>query len=143
MTPVEEIFNLAYGIITDTDYAKLSDEDLKDLSITFLKFSITKFKELKADTTMVEDDFGDIYFQDELTIEEQMILAYGMLYAWLHQKVMYNRMLKNAINSKDFQQLSQANVLLRANELLDYVRKEFNRLRKSYTKRYDNFQGWS
>lgn len=143
MTPIEDIFNLAYSIITDTDYAKLSDEDLKDLSITFLKFSITKFKEIKANVTMIEDEFGDVYFQDELTIEEQMILAYGMLYAWLHQKVMYNRMLKNAINSKDFQQLSQANVLLRANELLDYVRKEFNRLRKAYTKRYNNFQGWS
>ncbi len=143
MTPIEDIFNLMYGLITDSDLAKLSNEDLQDLSITFLTYAITRFKESKADLTIIDDEQGNKFFKDKLTIEEKMILAYGMLYAWLHHKVMYNRMLKNAINTKDFQQLSQANVLLRANELLDYTRKEFNRLRKAYTKRYKDFEGWS
>lgn len=143
MTPIEDVFNLMYGLITDSDLARLSNEDLQDLSITFLTYAITRFKESKADLTIIEDELNNKCFKDELTMEEKMILAYGMLYAWLHHKVMYNRMLKNAINTKDFQQLSQANVLLRANELLDYTRKEFNRLRKAYTKRYNDFQGWS
>ena len=59
MTPIEEVFNLMYGLITDTDLAKLSNEDLKDLSITFLKHTIVKFKECKADLTIEEDDSGD------------------------------------------------------------------------------------
>lgn len=143
MTPIEDVFNLMYGLITDSDLARLSNEDLQDLSITFLTYAITRFKESKADLTIIEDELNNKCFKDELTMEEKMILAYGMLYAWLHHKVMYNRMLKNAINTKDFQQLSQANVLLRANELLDYTRKEFNRLRKAYTKRYNDFEGWS
>ena len=44
MTPIEEVFNLMYGLITDTDLAKLSNEYLKDLSITFFKHTIVKFK---------------------------------------------------------------------------------------------------
>lgn len=143
MTPIEDVFNLMYGLITDSDLAKLSNEDLEDLSITFLTYAITRFKESKADLTIVEDEQNNKFFKDKLTIEEKMILAYGMLYAWLHHKVMYNRMMKNAINTKDFNQLSNANLLLRLNELLDYTRKEFNRLRKAYTKRYNDFQGWS
>lgn len=143
MTPIEDVFNLMYGLITDSDLAKLSNEDLEDLSITFLTYAITRFKESKADLTIVEDELNNKFFKDKLTIEEKMILAYGMLYAWLHHKVMYNRMMKNAINTKDFNQLSNANLLLRLNELLDYTRKEFNRLRKAYTKRYNDFQGWS
>lgn len=143
MTPIEDVFNLMYGLITDSDLARLSNEDLEDLSITFLTYAISRFKESKTDLEIIEDELGDKYFKNKLTNEEKVILAYGMLYAWLHHKVMYNRMLKNAINTKDFQQLSQANVLLRANELLDYTRKEFNRLRKAYSRRYDDFQGWS
>lgn len=143
MTPIEDVFNLMYGLITDSDLAKLSNEDLEDLSITFLTYAISRFKESKADLTIVEDEQNNKFFKDKLTIEEKMILAYGMLYAWLHHKVMYNRMMKNAINTKDFNQLSNANLLLRLNELLDYTRKEFNRLRKAYTKRYNDFQGWS
>ena len=143
MTPIEDVFNLMYGLITDSDLAKLSNEDLEDLSVTFLTYAITRFKESKADLTIVEDEQNNKFFKDKLTIEEKMILAYGMLYAWLHHKVMYNRMMKNAINTKDFNQLSNANLLLRLNELLDYTRKEFNRLRKAYTKRYNDFSGWS
>ena len=143
MTPIEEVFNLMYGLITDTDLAKLSNEDLKDLSITFLKHTIVKFKECKADLTLLEDEEGNTCFKDELTLEEQSILAYGMLYYYLHHKVMYNKMMKNAINTKDFNQLSNANLLLRLNELLNDTRKEFNRRRKAYTKRYDDFEGWS
>ena len=143
MTPIEEVFNLMYGLITDSDLAKLSNDDLKDLSITFLNFSLMRFKELKADATIVEGENGEKYFKDELTMEEKTIIAYGMLWAWLHHKVMYDRMLKNAINTKDFNQLSQANSLLRAQELLDYTRKEFFRLRKAYSKRMDGFSGWN
>ena len=143
MTPIEEVFNLMYGLITDTDLAKLSNEDLKDLSITFLKHTFVKFKECKADLTLLEDEEGNTCFKDELTLEEQSILAYGMLYYYLHHKVMYNKMMKNAINTKDFNQLSNANLLLRLNELLNDTRKEFNRRRKAYTRRYDDFEGWN
>ena len=144
MTPIEEIFNLFYGLITDTDLAKLSDQDLEDLSLTFLEFSISKFKECKKDLSIVtnEESFENC-IKDELTLEEKTILAYGMLYYYLHHKVMYNKMFKNSINTKDFNQLSNANLLLRLNELLNDTRKEFNRRRKAYSLRYSDFDGWS
>lgn len=142
-TPLDSVIDLAFSLIHDQDLAKLSEEDIKHLAYNFLSFAITKFKECKADLTIVEDEQGKKCFKDELTLEEQTILAYGVLYYWLHHRAMYSKMLKNAINTKDFQQLSNANLLLRLNELMAETRKEFNRLRKAYTRRYTNFKGWS
>jgi hypothetical protein len=59
------------------------------------------------------------------------------------EKVNYNRMLRNVINTKDFNSLSPANILLRMGELQEYYRREYFRMRKAYTKRYDGFNGWS
>ena len=127
MTPIDEVIDLAFSLIHDTDLAKLAEEDLKHLAYNFLTFSIAKFKECKSD----------------LTIEEKTILAYGVVYYWLQHKSNYNKLLKNAINTKDFQQLSNANLLLRLNEMTDNARKEFFRMRKAYSRRYDKFEGWS
>lgn len=142
-TPLDEIIDLAFSLIHDEDLSKLSEDDLKHLAYNFLNFAIVKFKESKADLTIVESEDGEKYFKDELTLEEKIILAYGWLYYWLHHKAMYSKMLKNAINTKDFNQLSNANLLLRLNELMNDCRKEFNRLRKAYTRRYDDFDGLS
>ena len=142
-TPLDEIIDLAFSLIHDTDLAKMAEEDLKHLAYNFLNFAIVKFKECKADLTIVENEFDEKCFKDELTMEEKIILAYGWTYYWLHHKAMYNRMLKNAINSKDFNQLSNANLLLRLNEMMENTRKEFFRLRKAYSKNMDDFTGWS
>ncbi len=143
MTRVEDILNLAFALITDTDLAKLSDEDLADLSTSFLTFAIKDFKECKKDMTITENEEGERVLTDELTSEEQAILAYGWLYYWLHHKVMYNKMLRNVINTKDFNQLSPANILLRMTELMEDARKNFLRARKRYTGNYTDFEGFS
>ena len=79
---------------------------------------------------------------DELTTEEQNILAQGCVLYWIESKTNYNKLMKNQINTKDYNQLSNANVLLRLNELLDYYRKNFLRQRKAYSRRMDDFNGW-
>lgn len=141
-TPLDNVVDLAFSLIHDTDLAKLSEEDIQHLAYNFLDFAIARFKECKADLTINEDESGVKHFTDELTTEEKTILAYGTLYYWLHHKAMYSRMLKNAINTKDFNQLSNANLLLRLNEMMDNARREFFRLRKAYSKNYKDFNGW-
>ena len=135
--------DLAFSLIHDIDLAKMAEDDFRHLGYNWLNFAIARFKECKANLTINENEFYEKYFEDELTIEEQTILAYGVVYYWLHHKAMYSKLLKNAINTKDFQQLSNANLLLRLNEMKEDTRKEFLRLRKAYSKRYDNFQGWN
>ena len=146
-TPIDNVMDLAFSLIHDIDLAKMAEDDFKHLGYNWLNFAIARFKECKANLTINELDeryFVRKYFEDELTIEEQTILAYGVVYYWLHHKAMYSKLLKNAINTKDFQQLSNANLLLRLNEMKEDTRKEFLRLRKAYSKRYPgDWNGWN
>ena len=142
-TPLDEIFDRFYSLIKDTDLAKLDDEDLYKLTKVYYEMSSTRFKECKNNLELVQDEEGNYYTTDKLTVEEQNIIAQGMVYYWIESKANYNKLMKNQINTKDFNQLSNANVLLRLNELLDFYRREFNRLRKAYTRNYDDFEGWS
>ena len=143
-TPLDEIFDRFYSLIKDTDLAKLSDEDLYKLTKVYYEMASTRFKECKNNTELVQDEEGNYYTVDKLTIEEQNIIAQGMILYWVESKANYNKLMKNQINTKDYNQLSNANVLLRLNELLDYYRKNFLRQRKAYSRRIDDdFNGWS
>lgn len=142
MTPVTKVFDRFYSLIKDTDLGKLSDEDLHKLTVVYYEMASTRFKECKKNLELIEVD-GELYIMDDLTTEEQNIIAQGCVYYWIESKANYNKLMKNQINTKDFNQLSNANVLLRLNELLDFYRREFNRLRKAYTRNYDDFNGWS
>lgn len=142
-TPLDEIFDTFYSLIKDTDLAKLSDDDLYKLTKVYYEMASTRFKECKKNLELVADDEGNHYVTDVLSMEEKNIISQGMVYYWIQSKANYNKLMKNQINTKDYNQLSNANVLLRLNELLEYYRREFNRLRKAYTRNYDDFEGWS
>ena len=141
-TTLDEIFDRFYSLIKDTDLAKLSDEDLYKLTKVYYEMASTRFKECKNNLELVQDEEGNYYTVDKLTIEEQNIIAQGMILYWIESKTNYNKLMKNQINTKDYNQLSNANVLLRLNELLDYYRKNFLRQRKAYSRRMDDFNGW-
>lgn len=141
-TPLDEIFDTFYSLIKDTDLGKLSEEDLYKLTKVYYEMASTRFKECKKNLELIKVE-ENYYVTDILSIEERNIIAQGMVYYWIESKANYNKLMKNQINTKDFNQLSNANVLLRLNELLDFYRREFNRLRKAYTRNYDNFEGWS
>ncbi len=141
-TPLDEIFDRFYSLIKDTDLAKLDEEDLYKLTKVYYEMAATRFKECKNNLELVQDEEGNYYTIDKLTIEEQNIIAQGMILYWIESKTNYNKLMKNQINTKDYNQLSNANVLLRLNELLDYYRKNFLRQRKAYSRRMDDFNGW-
>ena len=142
MTPLDDIFDRFYSLIKDTDLAKLDDEDLYKLTKVYYEMAATRFKECKNNLELVQDEEGNYYTTDKLTVEEQKIIAQGMILYWIESKANYNKLMKNQINTKDYNQLSNANVLLRLNELLDYYRKNFLRQRKAYSRRMDDFNGW-
>ena len=142
MTPLDEIFDRFYSLIKDTDLAKLDDEDLYKLTKVYYEMAATRFKECKNNLELVQDSQGNYSIVGKLTVEAQNIIAQGMILYWIESKVNYNKLMKNQINTKDYNQLSNANVLLRLNELLDYYRKNFLRQRKAYSRRMDDFNGW-
>lgn len=150
MTPVEEIFARLAVIIEDTKFNKLSDEEIEFIFIKHLESSIVLFKELnkKYRPKIIRDDYGEYFIiktinddGEELDLEEQTILAYGMVIAWHESKIFRDRFLKQNINTKDFTQLSNATMLMNNNNLYEISQKQFVKRRRRYRNRDWNGDG--
>ena len=92
-TPLDEIFDRFYSLIKDTDLAKLDDEDLYKLTKVYYEMASTRFKECKNNLELVQDEEGNYYTTDKLTVEEQNIIAQGMILYWIESKTNYNKLL--------------------------------------------------
>lgn len=138
MTPIEEILDMFYSLIKDTEYGRLPESVVEALSINHIRFACVKFKECKKDLSIVKNDEGT-FINSELTDEEICIIAYGATQYYLEPKIKYSETLKNKVNTKDFNNLSTANILRAMYEVQDLTRKEFARMRRAYG--YKDFKG--
>jgi hypothetical protein len=152
MTPVENIYARISAIIEDHTYCKLPDEDIEFLFKNFLETAIIYFKELnvKHKPIIVENDFGELLIQktknvqgedDGLDLEEEVILAHGMILSWHKSKILRDKFLKQNLNTGDFNRLSNATMLANNLTLMDMLDKEFVKLRRRYRNRDWNGDG--
>ncbi len=152
MTPVENVYARISAIIEDHTYCKLPDEDIEFLFKNFLETAIIYFKELnvKYKPIIVENDFGEFFIQktknvqgedDGLDLEEEVILAHGMMLSWHKSKILRDRFLKQNLNTGDFNRLSNATMLANNITLFDVLSKEFIKLRRRYRNRDWNGDG--
>ena len=145
MTPVENIYARISTIIEDHTYCKLPDEDIEFIFKNFLETAIVYFKELnnKYKPILVENDYGELLIKktknvqddDGLDLEEEVILAHGMILSWHKSKILRDKFLKQNLNTDDFNRLSNATMLANNITLFDVLNKEFIKLRRKYRNR--------
>ena len=146
MTPVENIYARISAIIEDHTYCKLPDEDIEFLFKNFLETAIVYFKELnvKYAPIIIEDEIGEFYIkktknttEDEsgLDLDEEVILAHGMIISWHRSKILRDKFLKQNLNTGDFNRLSNATMLANNLTLMEELNKEFTKLRRRYRNR--------
>lgn len=146
MTPVENIYARISAIIEDHTYCKLSDEDIEFLFRNFLETAIVYFKELnnKYKPIIVENDYGEFFIKktknvtdddNGLDLEEEVILAHGMILSWHRSKILRDKFLKQNLNTDDFNRLSNATMLANNLTLMEQLNKEFVKLRRKYRNR--------
>ena len=148
MTPVSDIYARISVLIEDSRYCKLSDEEIEYIFEKFVENAIVLFKELNVryKPRVVENEFGEKFIQktinddiEDLDLDEQVILAHGMLISWHDTVILRDQFLKQRLNTKDFQQLSNATMLANNNVLHERIYKDFIKMRRRYRNR--NCQG--
>lgn len=132
MTTISIVKDMFLSLIDDVDLALLSEDDLEHLMDNWLKLSIMEFHNCKKDLTITTDDSGEMTFNDELNNEEIGILAYGMLLAWLEPKIRCWDTIKQHTGTSDFNKLSNANILLRLNDLQERTEIKLRNLKARY-----------
>ena len=137
-TSVEEIYRKFLGMIEDEEWLLVDDEVIEDLMLNYLENATVEFHQCKKDLTI---DYNNMCFVEELSMNEAMILAWGMVIHYLQPKIKREENLRQFVSDKDFNKLSNANMLMRLMNLEEKARKQLDTYQSRY--RFKEFTGWN
>lgn len=137
-TSVELVYRKFLGMIEDEEWLLVEEEVIEDLMLNYLENATVEFNECKKDLTI---DYYTMCFKEELDLNEIMILAYGMVIHYLQPKIKREENLRQFVSDKDFNKLSNANMLLRLMGLEKSARKQLEVYQSKYC--FKDFKGWN
>ena len=137
-TSVELVYRKFLGMIEDEEWLLVEEEVIEDLMLNYLENATVEFNECKKDLTI---DYYTMCFKEELDLNEIMILAYGMVIHYLQPKIKREENLRQFVSDKDFNKLSNANMLLRLIVLEKSARKKLEIYQSKYC--FNDFKGWN
>ena len=128
MTPLKEVYDAFFTLITDDMYLEISEEETREDCKSLLKSSLPLFEFPKQPLSICNLGDGSQAFDRDLTQEEINILAYGMVQIWLQRQITSIEILRQKFSGTDFKLSSQASHLQRLTSLMTNVRDEHRRL---------------
>jgi hypothetical protein len=137
-TPIQEIYRKFLGMIEDEEWLLVDDDVIEDLMLNYLENATVEFHQCKKDLTI---DYNNMCFIEELSMNEIMVLAWGMVIHYLQPKIKREENLRQFISDKDFNKLSNANMLMRLMNLEEKARKQLDIYQSRY--RFKEFTGWN
>ena len=136
-----------FSTIRPSQYLASLDEDtFNELMELYINRSASlEFKQCTkdlSDITTVEDDPTLTYpqFNEDLTDEEQWILAYGIFVSYLDSKLYEEKLFRASISTKDYKESSHAALLSELLDLHKYARSQLENYRRDYT--YNDFEAY-
>lgn len=157
-TPYKDILDRAIFRFSDLKLARMNEVDQYFILQKYLESAVSDFQSKCAVdlTQRVESQHTDVAydgisdyasvgsaasdlsdgFVEDLSGEEQEILALGVAYYWLSAQILNSELLKNKLSTKDYQYFSPANLMREIQTLRDSVRKEYRDRIVRYT--YDH-----
>ncbi len=137
-TPFQDIYDKFLNYIEDVELAKLYDEELEYLLENYLSRAVSlDFKQCKKNLNNIDKDLKQ--FNEDLTSEEQWIIATGMVISWLEPKIKREDLLRASITDRDYKESNHANQLDKLMDLEESTRKKLKQYIISYT--HNNFDG--
>jgi hypothetical protein len=144
LTPFKIVYDRFFDFVTDDFYAELSSEEVdKDCkSLLMSSIPLFEFPEF-CFSFKVEIIHGELidFFEQDLTLEEINILAYGMVQIWTQRQTTSIENTRQKFSGADFKLSSQASHLQRLMKLLEDAKTEHRRLQMLNSRRRVNSQG--
>lgn len=137
-TQIEEVYRKFLGMIEDEEWLLVDDEVIEDLMLNYVENATVEFNQCLKDLSI---DYDTMCFATELNMNEIMILAWGMVIHYLQPKIKREENLRQFVSDKDFNKLSNANMLMRLMGLEDKARKQLDVYQSKY--RFKEFKGWN
>ena len=136
-TQLEEVYRPFLNSIEDEDWLLIEDNEvIEDLLLDYLEKATVDFDICRKDLNI---DYNTLSFFEQLDRDEIVILSKGMILHYLDPKIFVQDNLKQAVTSKDFNKLSNANMLDKLIKLRESTRNELDRYITKYD--YKMFEG--
>ena len=123
-TKFTDIYNRAIFRFSDYSFLEFRPEKRDEILSSFLMSAKSDFVN-SCSTNLNDYDLDKGIFNNDLTDEEQEILALGIAYYWLSMKTMDSQLLKNIMTRKDYNTYSPANLLKELSALKTSLKQEF------------------
>lgn len=138
-TPFQDIYDKFLIQIDDIELALIDDDELDFLLQQYLSRAVSlEFKQCIKDLNDINIDLKQ--FNNDLTQEEQWIIATGMVLSWLEPKIKREELLRASISDRDYKESSHANQLEKLMNLEDITRRKMKKYIISYT--HNDFDGF-
>ena len=111
-TSVQDIYKRFFFLFFKDVIAELEQELAEELMLIYLEGAISMFDICEKDLTIENSSF-----KEDLTLNEQYILADGMILYWLKPKINTEKMIDLIIATSDYNIKSPANLLDKLNTL--------------------------
>jgi hypothetical protein len=140
-TPFSDIYIKANILFEDSELlSKLTDLELNELLEKILsKSKSIYFKSCKKDLNDVNDTTK--VFNQDLSQEEQWILAMGIRLVWLERQLYKEEKLRDKLTPKDYKNNSPANLIDKLTTLRDNAEKDLKEKVIDYT--FNQFSGFN
>ena len=139
-TPYEDIFYKFNALVEDNELlSRLSDDEYTELLELFLsKARSVYFKSCKKDLNDVDNIIKE--FNEDLSEQEQWIIATAMRYIWVERQLFKEEKLRDKIGTKYYSFHSPANLIEKLTELKKEAKRSLNEMLISYS--FDSFTGF-
>ncbi len=131
-TEYAKIYSRFLAKISDYDILKFEVDDRELILENYLISSIVSFKRI-CEIDLSDRDDNLKQFNQDLDDEIIEILSIGMLSEWITPKVLNSEILRKNLNTKDWQQFSDANLIKELSALKERVDKQHKKMIVNYS----------
>lgn len=142
-TSFHSIYKKFLGLIDDYELGLVTDEELNEILFGYLDTARSLyFPQCKKDLEQITETLGVGEFHEDLTSQEQFILALGMKKAWLSPKLNNADLMSKAIGDRDYKAVQGTNYIKELSKLDAQIEDEIDGYAKAYTWKNFSTEGW-
>lgn len=130
-------------MIDDYEFGLITDEELKEILFEYLDTARSVyFPQCKKDLEKLTVELGNGEFEEDLTSQEQYILALGMKKAWLSPKINNADLMSKAIGDRDYKAVQGTSYIKELSSLNEKIDDEIRRYAVEYTYKNFSLEDW-
>lgn len=142
-TPFSSIYTRFLRLVDDYELALPPEEELNEILFGFLDMARSLyFPQCKKDLELITEQDGVGEFDEDLTSQEQYILALGMAKAWISPKVKNADLMSKSIGDRDYKAVQGTSYIKELSKLEKQIEDEVDDYARRYSWKNFSTEDW-